>query len=484
MTFSLWRNAEWQKDVKAAYRLWRWINQTKNGVITGLPGTKKTLRTLLAVSKFGDEYGVVFAAPLRQLRDDIVRRFGREPLSEFRSRVVRIRAHDEVCPPLRERMADGMSYWEALGEHFRAALAGEEECGWRSEMKKAIDAMKNRKIIVTTHTIGIVLFLAAKALRLKKVLFFFDEGDDLLLTLNEPLSVADLEILKEIAPQRWKRIMRLAEFPTKYKGKGAAFFLDSRLVHALMKSAFFITATWPRSITEWFRDYEDWEIPEYRMRTRPSNDLIIISNEELWHAATEAWWRRLAPQLLEIAGAAIRRFGAVGIIARSKENNLRTAELLEKGGYSVWSDARDENRIDYRDAEVVIITTLGKGYRGINFFSRRTGGDFPVIVAFFQARANDIKHPLFHFMFVDDPDEESEMSKFVRDLLYAKNVQALFRFNRYRSRKHLLILLDARWWSALNAYAHYYYRLSNVVKTDLDRLAETAVPLIRGFSPE
>jgi len=457
------------------------------GVITGLPGTKKTLRTLLAVTAFNNRYPVVFAFPLRQLRDEVVMRFEREPLRQYRDKIVIVRAHDEVCPALWKRVhVEKKRYWDALAEHLVAVKEGREECGWKEEVRKAMDAIREKKVILTTHGIGIMMWLIMWAMRRRDVIFIWDEGDELFVNINDPIHLKDLEVLKELAPSKYKRILKLVVTPTPFKSHpNTALFIHSRLVWQMIKHSFFITATWPRSISEWFNTYEDYIIEEYRLRGQMIEDTIIILSEQLNWTTRKYWMRKLAPQLLEIAKVSIERFGTLAIIARNYEQNKILEELFTSAGYTVWSDRRGQNEHDYRDVDVVILTVLGKGYRGVNFFSRRTGADFPVILAFYQAHGPNVLHPIFHFMFQDDPEDEySEMSNFIRDLVMAKNVQALFRFNRYRSRKHLLVLLDKRWWSAINYYVSYYYRRSNTLTVDIDNVASVVVPLIKSFNPE
>jgi len=481
-----WYKSDFSRDYKAAYNLWRWMQRVRAGVITGLPGTKKTLRTLLAVTAFNTAYSVVFAFPLRQLRNEVVTRFDHEPLSQYRNRIVVIHAHDEICPELALRVKRGEPYWVALAEHLSATKEKKEECGWKQEIRKAMDALKERKVILTTHGIAVMLRLLTWAMKSRNVLFVFDEGDELFVNINDPLHVKDLEPLKQLAPKTYRRIVKLSETVTPGKKPDTALFLHSKLAWQMITSSFFITATWPKSITEWFKEYDNRIIEEYRMRGKMADDTIVLMTEQLNWCARKAWMRKLAPQLLEIASASVERFGTIAVISRNYEQTRELEQLFTSANFTVWSDRLgDNNEYDYRDVDVVILTVLGRGYRGVNFFSRRTGADFPVIVAFYQVAGPNILHPLFHFMFVDDPDDEySEMSNFIRDLVMAKNVQALFRFNRYRTRRHLLVLLDKRWWSAINYYVSFYYRRANTVSVDIDNVSNIVVPLIKTFNPE
>ena len=487
MPYWWYKLEDYRPDYKVAYRLWRWMQGVRGGVITGLPGTKKTLRTLLAVTAFNKDRPVVFAFPLRQLRDEVVGRFDRMPLQDYKDRITVVRAHDEVCPALAKRLKEGMSYWRALAEHLRAVKEKREDCNWKNEVKKAMDAIKANKVILTTHGIAIMLWLVNWVVQREDTIFIFDEGDEIFVNVNDPIHVKDLEPLKELAPSKYKRIVRLTITPTQFKEeKKTALFLKSRILFNLILHSFFITATWPKSVSEWFNWYEGKTIEVYPMKAKKTDDITVMLTEPLNWKDRSRWMPVLAPQLIEIATAAVEKFGTVGVIARSYEQNRELINLFTSSGFTVWSDYLGErNEYDYRDADVVILTVLGKGYRGVNFFSKRTGADFPVILGFYQAHGPNIMHPLFRMMFEDNPDDpHSEMTYFIKDLVMAKNVQALFRFNRYRSRKHLMILLDKRWWSALHAYVANYYRNTVVVNVNIEDVAKVAVPLIKTLNPD
>ena len=462
------------------------MSSVRGGVITGLPGIKKTFRTLLSLLEFSDR-PAVFSVPLRKLRDEIVeKRMWMPPLSNYRDRSVVVRAHDETCPDLKKRLENGMKYWRSLSDHLRKHREGKEECRWKSEVKKIMSSLKNNKVIITTHGIGILIFLINWVLK-KNTIFIFDEGDELFTSVNDPIHLGDLEPLKEISRTRYNKLMKMLITPTRFKSPRSALFLHPKILYSLIQNSFFITATFPPSISEFFNWYENKTIEQYRLRGEMEEDTIIILDKQLNWIERKKWKRILYPQILEIVNESVKKFGTIGIISRNYEQNLELVKLFQSSGYTVWSDrlhmgTQDEGK--YMDSDVVIITTRGKGYRGVNLFSKRTGGDFPVIIGFYQSKGDDIVHPMWRTMFADDPDDPySEMSNFIRDLVMAKNIQSLFRFNRYRRRKHVLILLDKRWITAMRTYVLFYYKKSNEITINMEDLSRSAIPIIKSFNP-
>jgi len=476
-------------EAMKAYRVWRWIVSNKHGLLAGLPGSGKSLYSQLACLYFNNSYKVIYSVPLRQLRDSLYRRIqADERFQEVREKVVLVKAHDEVCSTLARRIKErpNENYFKLLAEHLSAVKQGKEQCNWKKEIRKVMELLRSKDpvFILTTHELAFMLRMITWVTKNRNVLFLFDEAEELFVRLGQGINLADIEVVKDIDKALYRRLKKLYR-PLNNNDFFKRGYIFNKAVLEMLGKSIFISASFPPTILKQFELIED-EYPTYTFRTRREKDTIIILNQELhWSMRTE-WQRKLYPQLLEIVRTATELHGAVGVVSRNYAQTEALEKLFESAGFSVWSDRKDDNSVDYRDAEVVIITTMGKGYRGVSLFTKRSGqGDFKVIIAFFQAkglsRANI--HPVFYDMLVDDPlhPDHDELGDFIEDLTLAKNFQSLFRFNRFRSNKHLLILLDKRWWKALTTYAWKYFFDANRIDVDIDNVAQVAVPIIRNF---
>jgi len=87
--------------------------------------------------------------------------------------------------------------------------------------------------------------------------------------------------------------------------------------------------------------------------------------------------------------------------------------------------------------------------------------DFPIALGMYQHGALEVEydglgkiklptlHPIIQQMGLDP-------WKYYKEVRDGINVQALFRFNRYRDEQHLMILLDRRLYTAMSVYLRYY----------------------------
>ncbi|MHA1589618.1 MAG: hypothetical protein ACTSVA_03310, partial [Candidatus Njordarchaeales archaeon] len=145
----------------------------------------------------------------------------------------------------------------------------------------------------------------------------------------------------------------------------------------------------------------------------------------------------------------------------------------------------------YTYADVVILTVRGPLYRGRSVFSlkrleicknkckeqkreeekkkclEKCQKDFPVIVAFYQAK-RDRLHPFFADALIEIGGEELYRG-FRTELLHARNLQALYRFNRERGKEHIMILFDERFAEAYRLYYDYKFRKEMKVLWVYDR---------------
>ena len=79
--------------------------------------------------------------------------------------------------------------------------------------------------------------------------------------------------------------------------------------------------------------------------------------------------------------------------------------------------------------------------------------DFPVIIGFYQSKRDKI-HPFISDVLIDVGGKEL-YKQFRTELVHARNLQSIYRFNRERDKQHIMILLDRRF---ADAYRTYYDR--------------------------
>jgi len=149
--------------------------------------------------------------------------------------------------------------------------------------------------------------------------------------------------------------------------------------------------------------------------------------------------------------------------------------LFEGLGYRVTSDIVDEE--PDRDAEIKVLTVRGKWYRGVSL------KDEKVIFAFWQQQHYTSPYQRVPKWMADDlatlADEEGriELDKLVDELRSADNVQTLFRFNRSRKERHLVVLLDYRFRKAFERVMPLYLTYAKIKEE-----AEEPGELLRKFS--
>ncbi|MEM4847060.1 MAG: hypothetical protein QW794_04815, partial [Thermosphaera sp.] len=188
-------------------KLSEWMKYKGHGVITGMPGTLKTTRILFTPLFL--KKPVVVSFPLRMIRDEFHRKIlEKSEYERIRDVTVVALAHDEVCPPLGERIRSSPEtpYVKHLSDHLSASERGEEDCEWKKHIEKYIEhlSVNGPKLILTTHRVGFLLKILSWVLR-KDAEFIFDEGEDLLLRIGEPV---DLEYLNDLRVHRkvWRSV--------------------------------------------------------------------------------------------------------------------------------------------------------------------------------------------------------------------------------------------------------------------------------------
>ncbi|MEM4818972.1 MAG: hypothetical protein QXQ91_01495 [Nanopusillaceae archaeon] len=465
-------------------KLSEWMKYKGHGVITGMPGTLKTTRILFTPLFL--KKPVVVSFPLRMIRDEFHRKIlEKSEYERIRDVTVVALAHDEVCPPLGERIRSSPEtpYVKHLSDHLSASERGEEDCEWKKHIEKYIEhlSVNGPKLILTTHRVGFLLKILSWVLR-KDAEFIFDEGEDLLLRIGEPV---DLEYLNDLRVHRkvWRSVRSIYKkiHPSLRTG-----YVHTGIIKGLFRECFFVSATFPPILINHLSyGEEDGDYPVYRMKSSRVPDILVILDKVLPWITESTWRKKIYPQVLSVIEKTHEKGYPVGIVSRNLEQACSLTESLENLGYTVWSDHREDNPRPFYYADVVIITTMGRGYRGVNLYTRKTFNrwDFPVVIGFYQGKAIDRAHvhPFFYGLLSDNPfnKEEDEIGELIVQMLHAKNVQSLFRFVRDKQKEHLLILLDQRWRDALKMYTHHYYSKSKRMNVENpEDLFHRVLPLI------
>ncbi|MEM4620953.1 MAG: hypothetical protein QW607_12175 [Desulfurococcaceae archaeon] len=460
------------------YRLFHWLKDNGyRGVVVGMPGSFKTTR-MCYLPLFVNTV-VVMSFPLRKLRDEVYERIKNDPrFKSIRNIVTVFKGHDEICQPLMNRIQNnpGVNYLKVLSDHVSGVEKGKEGCVWKYEIDRMIDILKKGepKLILTTHRLSLILKIIDKYLRRKKkrdvpTIFIFDEGEDLFLRVGEPLDfkvLLDLKVHKKIY-RKFRSMYRPL-----YKGMRVGY-LPITLIHDVFFNSVMVSASFPPTLMNvlcidmWGRG---GDCPEYRMRVPRVPDKIIIYNKILRWDDEDKWRKSVYPILLSIVNKVVDKGYPVGIVSRNLIQSKSLTELLEGMGFIVYSDHRDNNPKPFYQADAVIVTVLGKGYRGINLYTRKNSSrwDFPVVVGFYQGRGLGRKHihPFFYEILRDEGRVGDEIDTFVKEMIMGKNFQTLFRFVRDKTKEHILILMDRRWDETIKTYGNYYYLQSRPLIVD------------------
>jgi len=464
---SIYAFYESDAERKKVERLMNTMLHRRPLLIRGFFGERKTRTAALAAraiaeltltdKEFAKDYGrlqVIFALPLRKLRDEVFANY-------FKDVGFVLRAHDEVCDSLKARLKSGKDYLIALAEH-----AKNDVCAYTQHISNLKTAISNGRVIVTTHSLAVLPALLAYNMK-RKPLIVLDEAEDYLEHLASGLREDVVEAIKSIDTSMYNKIRRML------KKEHSKYYVRYSTVKQLLRDAVYISATFPRTIEEYYYLLVDRELSStwlYTTGPKEKDVMIVYRNALLWSKRDE-WKPIVLPQVVELVRVAITKHGVVGVVSRNYELTRDLEEMLAKMGYGVVSDLDSDFKKRLDTAQVIIVTTKGRLYRGVNIL-RKDLTDIPVVIGFYQG-----KTPVEHYPYLADylfeHAGEDIFRIYVKELVYAKNLQALYRFIRKRENRHVIILFD---WRFHEAYYHFFKdRLySDTVRVEVDDLAKVA----------
>ena len=413
------------------------------GLVLGFFGGGKTKYTLSlvkrAVEREKPRVLYVYAAPLRKLRDFVADVWLNELIG--RDKLFIQHAHDEVCEPLRRRLGgreyDGyehLSYHVALQDHLESG----EPCHYRSHvsrLKQYVEMRDDARVVVSTHTLALFAALLAMGTRQKTALIF-DEAEDYLETLSRAIPVAEALMLKKEYPEVYERIKRF------YVRVGQYLYPRPDTVRLYMNSIL-VSATLPRTLYSVMETIYG-SIPYVRLKPRSVGDTVVLLDRII--PSTHA--QDYTGLVVDLAEKAVEEYGAAGIVAKNKEHARHLYERLSEIGFHVSSETHDQAPSPH--ANIYILVPKGKWYRGVSIINKRLRRDIPAIIAFYQGgMPRDINPGILAMM--GNVDSEA-VTKYYMEQRDAANLQSLYRYNRMRSEKHVMVLLDRRWIHPYNRY--------------------------------
>ena len=421
---------------------------TRRIVELSLRGKKESLEKIV----------IVFGAPLRRLRDEIHKRY-------FFDCGFKLMAHDEVCPALRTRLmgAKDKDYLMVLAEHVK-----NDNCLYPDHVDALKEALRKRYVIVTTHSLAFLASLIARSLGLR-IIIILDEAEDIVEKLGKGLDEDVVESIKSVDPNLYNKIRRMM------KKEQSKYYMRFSTLRAVMKDAVLLSATFPRTVSDNYDLLFGVELNTSWIFSfsRDVKDYMIIYRDKLLWKKYEKWKPLVLRQLVEIVRAGVDKHGVVGVVSRNYKMTQDIENVLKELGYEVVSDLDPDFQSAISDSEVIILTTKGKLYRGVNIL--RQAGDVPLIIGFYQGMEPREHYPQFVKTLLDSAGE-SVFEMYVREMTYAKNLQALYRFIRRQTNSHIIVLFD---WRFHEAFYHFfrnklYERFVRVEVDDIEKMADVA----------
>ncbi len=446
------------------------------GLVYGVPGGGKTFKSLMAVR---DMYSskeikkVVVAEPQRYLRDYVAQRW-------LAGSVV-IKARDELCPTIARISKNSRKEYlvAAFEECVKCPHFRKDTCPFYNQFRQLLTI--DRGIVVTSHHLApIVVWL------FKPNLLVFDEAEDYLQVLNKPLDPKVLDELRQLDEKVYRRIKaNLYEHLGKYYLKPSWFSIVG-------SKCLLVSATFPWRLQQVIAEsYPRFDEPILMMPTytidSPNKDMLLVYDGRQTYKKNvvlekQGWWREVIPRLIDMVNTAVQKFGVVGIVSKNKTMTGKLHEIFTNLGYETTSDQIDER--PEPNAEVWIVTVRGKWYRGVSLRPRKLKDrkDFPITIAFYQAQDPKKRATKIPPWMWDDVDVRIPW-ELCNDLIRAENVQTLFRFNREREKKHLVVLFDRRSLYSLEKLLPSYVRHlkhKEIVST-YDNLVKRFIELVNQF---
>lgn len=396
-------------------------------MVSGLPGGGKTIHTMDRLDKLKRKYKIIYAAPLRKLRDYIASRFDGYV----------IRSKSELCTDVAHIEEEASSTLHYLIKVYELCSKCTKTCEFKEQMK---DLFKGVGLYcMTSKMLYQMSLISPKAF--KDMIVVIDEAESWLDLFEFVCTGRELmSLLSNIKDRSMKRrIMR----SVKRLGYTDMYYLTPAM--PMPRLLILISATFPESL------YSLLPIAGYSFHRAivesSFNDVVYtITKPAYWindvgNGVERSVWIK---KLIDLTISKYDEGKSVGIASRNYElTKMLTSRFMEVG-IRLYSDYISERPPKYEsDGKFVIIwTTRGRWYRGISL------PDTDVIICTYQS-PQDVSN-INTFILA-----ENEMS-YVDIMNKCINTQSYFRSNRNRVKSHEIHVLDYRGWISMKESLSHY----------------------------
>jgi len=390
-------------------------------IVTGLPGGGKTKTVMNLLSHMFSKTKVVYAAPIRRLRNWVAELFGGEVLT---SKV-------EVCHKMKS-CSSAYDYLKFILENCPSCGAG---CV--SEMVKLLHG--GRGLMCTTHQMLYIASLHSPS-AFRNSVVVIDEAECWLDLFTVFAREEEFAKLKALATGKMRALLRRLERSLIKTWGGLLLF---KPVAPASRLLILISATLPEDLMFLFPLTEDSEEGGYSihrvvLESEMHDEFFVNYGVLKW----DDWsWRA---KLLDLALKLYDEGKSVGIASRNYELTKYLTSELSSRGVQVYSDVLGKRPPFNLEGRITgIWTTRGKWYRGISL------PDTDAIIATYQSPLEKTQSALIDVAF----DNGIPFFKLMNDCV---NVQSYFRSNRMRSRRHEVYLADIRSWHAMRSVLSHF----------------------------
>ncbi len=187
------------------------------------------------------------------------------------------------------------------------------------------------------------------------------------------------------------------------------YYVRFSTIRAVLRDVVLASETFPKSL-EYIYPFiagKELDSTTFFSRGKQEKDVLIFLRQRLLYKDYEKWRRPVLTAITDIVERAVRRYERVGIVSRRYSIAVELARLLREIGFEVVVDAERNFRERIRTAQVIILTTKGRLYRGINILVGEE--DVRVVVALWQGSLEKKHHPRIE-------DLLQEIGDFERDI--------------------------------------------------------------------
>lgn len=403
----------------------------------------------------------IASEPLRKLRDSVAR-----TLNAYGST---LKAHDEICDSLAKRVLkynavyrdNRIAYLKALSEHLKL-----DKCIYKLHVNSVISNAINSKILITTHKLVPLASMILRYIYKAPIKIIADEAEDYIIAVSDPLYKDDIVSIASIDPSIMKIVKR---YYMEYPHTPNRLYIKPIFVLDFLKSIH-LSATPPLTIYQSAEMMIKRSIDMFNIHGYDRDKDTIVFSPNTLVASYNTLSDKVIDAIKRICRRAVSVYGVCAIVSRSHEFTRYIRRIFERNGLIVTDDAKDTSPIE--TADIFILTVGGKFYRGVSLFSRKiNSSEFPVIVSLFQGTPPKMPHAIFELI-----RDIERFREYANELIYAKNLQSVYRFNRNSDRSHILVFLDKRLYESLYYFFPYPYNV--VPSSSLEGIAREALNLI------